>query len=287
VPYFLVLALGALLSQAADPPSRTQGPHLGREDAKVVCAGELPFSQAEAQAAFRARSHLLGRASHVVVRGEGGRALVEVDGARREVDLGGWAGEEAARLVAVLALDLAEADGPAIAARALAPAAPTAPALRRVGGAGSLLVPWGQPGLLAHAEPTAELAAEVAFGVGPFVSAGYRRIEAGEGTAALRMDEIPVRAGVAARRQWFEVRLGGTVRPHIVSGAGSYRGALWGGTASGSARWRLASQWALVLSAGVDVFRNRFVFAVGRDTVLSTAWLSPWLGAGLSWEAAL
>ncbi|HEY8924367.1 MAG TPA: hypothetical protein VIU64_08295, partial [Polyangia bacterium] len=271
--FFVALSFGALLSQAGEPPSRAEGPTLGHADAEVVCAGELPFSQAEAQAAFRARSHLLGRASHVVVRGERGRALVEVDGARREVDLGGWAGEEAARLVAVLALDLAAPDGPTIAARAPTSAAPTAPTLRRVGGAGSLLVPWGQPGLLAHAEPTAELDAEVAFGLGPFVSAGYRRIEAGEGTAALRMDEIPIRAGVVARWQWFEARLGGTVRPHIVSGAGSYHGALWGGTASGSARWHLASRWALVFSAGVDVFRNRFVFAVGRDTVLSTAWL--------------
>lgn len=283
--FFVALSFGALLSQAADVPSRAQGSRSGHE-ARVVCSGDLPFTEAQAQAAFRARSHLLGRASSVVVRGEGGRAFVEVDGGRREVDLGAWTGEEAARLVAVLALDLAQPEGPTIATARLPPA-PTERALRRVGIAGSLLVPWGQPGLLAHAEPTAEVAAEVAWGVGGFVSAGYRRIEAGEGRAALAMDEIPVRAGVGARRGWFEMRLGGTVRPHTVSGAGSYRGALWGGTASASARWRLASGLALVFSAGLDVFRNRFVFAVGQDTVLSTAWLGPWLGAGLSWEGAL
>jgi len=288
VTFFAALWFGALLSQTADLPSRPDGARLASAEAKVVCLGDLPFSEAEVQAALNARSPLLGRVSSVLVRGEGGHASVEVNGARRDVDLGGGTGEEAARLVAVLVLDLAQTDNPPIAsiqAPAAAPAAARAP--WRVGIAGSLLVPWGQAGLLAHAEPTAELAAEVGLGVGAFVSAGYRRVEAGEGTTALAMDEIPIRAGVTARRRWFEARLGGTVRPHGVSGVGSNRGILWGGMASGSARWRLASDLAIVFTAGLDVFRNRFVFDVGKDTVLSTAWLVPWLGAGLSWEAAL
>jgi len=251
----------------------------------VVCAGELPFSRAEIQEALSARWHLLGRESSVVVCGEGGRASVQVGAARREVDLGGRAGEDAARLVAVLALDLAQGDGaPTSVAVAFAPPAPARRDGLPVHLAATLLVPWGQPGWRAHAEPTLDVAAEVAWGLGPFLTAGYRRIEVGEGATALNMDEIPVRAGLAARRRWLELRVGGTVRPHLVSGAGSYRGAVWGGTFSGVARWRFASRLALVFAAGLELFRNRVVFRVGNENVITTSWLAPWLGAGLAWD---
>ena len=93
------LIVGVLL---AEPGALRSG--IGGE---VVCTGPLPFSADEVQEALIPRWHLLGRVPVVGVRAERGRTLVSVGAAEREVDLGGRMGEEAARLVAIIALDLA------------------------------------------------------------------------------------------------------------------------------------------------------------------------------------
>src|SRR5262245_30244472 len=108
-PVSLVL-LGALVLQLAAAGARAE--------TEIVCGGPLPGSQGAMERALQARRHLFSGAVSVVVRAEGGHTVVRVGSAQREVELGGLAGEDAARMVAVPVLDPAQAESPA------APSAP-------------------------------------------------------------------------------------------------------------------------------------------------------------------
>jgi hypothetical protein len=277
----LVLPLFTLAALVA-PPSVGQA---GGE-AQVVCTGPLPFSQAEMEEALRARRPLLGAGARIEVRAdEAGRALVRVGRVEREVDdWGGRSGEEAARLVAVLAEDLAQSDLPVVVSPPAASASATGREIRL-----GLTVqsPFDQAGAAAHVMPALEAAVDLTRGFAAFLTGGYRRVTAGGGFSALEMDEVSVRAGAAYQRRWFELRAGGLVRPYSVGGAGSYTGSTWGGTLSGVARWRVGRHLQLVLAAGLDALASRTVFSVNQRPILSTAWLAPWLGAGLAWGFTL
>jgi len=151
----------------------------------------------------------------------------------------------------------------------------------------TLRSPFDQDAASAHFEPTLDVAIDVARGFGAFVAAGYRRLSAGAGFSALTMDQLPLGAGIAYRRRWFDLRLGGVARPYSVGGAGAHQGMTWGAAASAAARWPLGSRWSLVLAAGLDLLASRAVFSVNQQPTLSTAWVAPWLGAGLAWETSL
>lgn len=282
------LTLGVLLAQPAASPARAQP--------EIVCTGPLPFSRDEVQEALLARWQHLGGASVVQVRAEGGRVLVQVGPLEREVNLEQRQGEEAARIVAVTALALAQAVAPFAVATpsepqaARAPVATPAPPSKRQRPfrAGVLLhSPFDQPGLVAHLEPTLDGGWEMAPGFGAYLTAGYRQASAADGSSALFLRELPLRAGVTLRRRWLELRVGGIARPRFVDGPRTYRTTSWGAAVSVVARLALTSQTVLVLGGGVDLFRTRMVFAVNDDVTLTTAWISPWLGAGVAWETAL
>jgi hypothetical protein len=150
-----------------------------------------------------------------------------------------------------------------------------------------LLGPFDQSGLVAHLEPTLDAGWEVVPGFGAFVTAGYRQASAAGMSSSLLLRELPLRAGLALRKQWLELRAGGIARPRFVEGPRSYRTASWGAAVSVVARLALTSKLALVLAGGVDLFHTRLVFAVNNDAALMTPWLAPWLGAGIAWGTAL
>jgi hypothetical protein len=285
------LIVGVLLEQPGALPSGSGG--------EVVCTGPLPFSAEEVQEALVARWHLLGRAAVVGVRSDRGRTWVRVGPVEREVDLGGRAGEEAARLVAVIALDLAQ-DESSFAASASPPASVSAAASsgselappsrgRRTFRVGlSLLSPFDQSGVIARVEPTVAAAFEVVPGFGAFVTAGYRHASAAaDASTSVVLQELPVRLGAAFRTPWLELRVGGLARSRFVEGPRSYRAVAWGAAASVATRLPLSPRVALELAGGFDIFRTRMVFAVSEDVALTTPWLCPWVGAGIAWEAAL
>jgi hypothetical protein len=271
-----------LAALVAPSPAGAAGDPQG--DAQIVCIGPLPFSQTQAEEALRARRPVLGARARIEVQaGADGQTLVRVGSAERQVDWDGRSGEEAARLVAVLAEDLAQAGEPMLVSAGPPPAPRTAPALWL---GLTLRSPFDQDAASAHVEPTLDVAMHVARGFGAFVAAGYRRVSAGAGFSALTMDELPVRAGIAYRRRWFDVRLGGVARPYLVRGAGAHQGMTWGVAASAAARWPLAGRWSLLFAAGLDLLASRAVFSVNEQPTLSTAWVAPWLGAGLAWESS-
>jgi hypothetical protein len=277
-----------LLSLAIAVLVAPSGGNAAQADVEIVCSGPLPFSRAELEGALRARRPLLGVLSSVEVRAEeSGRTLVRVGAAERAVDWDGRTGEEAARLVAVLVLDLARADAPMTVS--------SPPSSASAGGAGrrvrvglTMVSPFDQEGVVAHLEPTLDLAVDVTtWGVAAFVAAGYRRVAAATDAGALDMDEVPLRAGLAYGRRWLELRLCALARPYAVGGAGMYRGTIWGGGVSAATRWPVSRRLVVVLAAGLDVSRSRMIFSIDQQPVLSTAWIAPWLGAGLAWETAL
>jgi hypothetical protein len=233
--------------------------------------------------ALRARRPLLGTISTVEVRAEeDGRTLIRVGSAEREVDWGGRTGEDAARLVAVLVLDLAQAEAPiTLSSSPASPVPPDGARSLRVGL--TLQSPFDGSGTSAHLEPTLDLAVAVVRGFAAFVAAGYRRLAAD----SLHMDQLPLRAGLAYSRRWLELRVYGLGRPYILDGAGTYQGTIWGGGASAAGRWPVSPRLAVVLAAGLDVSRTRMLFSIDQQPVLQTAWLAPWLGAGLAWETSL
>jgi len=273
------LPLLTLAALVAPSPAGAAG------DAQVVCTGPLPFSQAQVEEALRARRPLLGASTRIEVRtGGDGLTLVRVGSAQREVDWGGRSGEEAARLVAVLAEDLAQAADPIVLSAAPLPVTPNGRALWL---GLTLRSPFDRADLAAHFEPTVDVAVDLAGGFAAFAGAGYRRSAAGAGFSALTMDEVPLRAGAAYRRRWFDVRLGGVARAYSVGGAGSHQGVTWGAAASAALRWALGRRLSLVVAGGLDVLAARAMFSVNQQPVMSTAWVVPWLGAGLGWETAL
>jgi hypothetical protein len=282
------LFLGVLLAQPAASSAA--------QEREIVCTGPLPFSREELREALLPRWHLLGGVSVVRVTAAGGRTFVQVGPVEGQVDLEGRGGEEAARVVAVMALDLAQAGTPfsvstapetsvsASVGTAPAPSIKRQHALR----AGFLLLsPFDQSGLVAHLEPTLDVGWEFLPGLGAFVTAGYRQASAIDVSSSLVLRELPLRAGVALRRRWLELRAGGIVRPRFVEGPHSYQDLSWGAAVSVVARLALTSKVALVLAGGVDLFRTRTVFAVNNDPALTTPWLGPWVGAGIAWETAL
>lgn len=286
------LILGALLAQSAAVSARVP-PERAR---KVVCEGPLPFSESELRQALLVRWQHLGDVSVVRVRAEDGRALIQVGATERKVDLDGRVGEEAARVVAVMALDLAQAETPlvvpappevVVAARAEHEITPPPRLHQLVRTGGLVLGPFDQSGLVAHLEPTIDVGWEVVPGLGAFVTAGYRQATSADVGRALVLRELPVRAGIALRRRWLELRAGGVARSRFVEGPRSHRATAWGGAVALAARLALTSNVLLVVTGGLDLFPTRLVFAVDDRTSLTTPWVSPWLGAGLAWELAL
>jgi hypothetical protein len=284
------LFLGVLLAQPAASSTRAA------REREIVCTGPLPFSRKELQEALLPRWHLLGGDSVVRVTAEGGRTLVQVGSVEGQVDLEGREGEEAARIVAVMALDLAQAGTPlsvspppeaSVSASASPPPVPSIKRQHALRAGFLLLSPFDQSGLVAHLEPTLDVGWEFVPGFGAFVAAGYRQAASTDAASALVLRELPLRAGLALRRRWLELRGAGTLRPRFVEGPHSYRDASWGAAVSVVARLGLTSKLALVVAGGVDLFRTRTVFAVNNDPALTTAWLSPWVGAGIAWETAL
>ena len=258
---------------------------------QVVCEGQLPFSRRELEGALRPRWRLLGRPLErpILVREHGdGRVTIDVGAGQREVGLQGQSGEAAARVVALLAVDLlaesaaAESDPPQIglAAREASPRAGTTPG--RYTASAQLLVPFVANGWTPSLEPTLGLKRRVLSQASVGLSAGFTSLEAGTGASSLHLREVPVRAGIGYGGSWFEVHLSGVLRPYFVAGPGTHQGVQWGAGVSATAYHQLTTHLALAVSGGLDALYNRAEFRVETQSVLSTQWLVPWFGAGLA-----
>lgn len=274
----LFVCLLASVARAAEPRSL-----------RVTSTGDLPFSQADLKMALKLRIPLVkfakdGLLPVAEVRAmPGGRAVITVGDARRSVSLAGLTGPDAARIVALLILDLASTIQSADDAEQAKPA-PPAPPSDRVTVAISPRLSLGARQWAAAFEPNLDLAVKVSRLFLLHVEAGFTWTVAGDGAAKLTLLEVPVRAGAGLRYRWFEARVGLALRPYWVSGAGEDSGALVGATVGLYFR-RLFSRWLVAYAAvGVDLFSRRKTFRVDGDTVMTTGHAVPWLGLGAGWQ---
>jgi hypothetical protein len=264
-----------------------------RPHVSVTCQGALPFSTSELIEAIQLRLPLMrinnkDKLPAVRVQGkEAGRAAIHVGSAHRVISLGGLANADAARVVALLALDLISN-----LQREASPKSPsvemTKPRPKRsdtifVGVSPRLSV--GVSEWSPAFEPTLDLGLKITRNVFAFVEAGFTWIGTGEGEQAVTLIEIPARLGAALRYRWFELRAGVTLRPYFASGGKDDQGVLVGGGGSLRVLRKMTAWLTGYLAGGVDLFAVRKDFRVVQgETALRTSWVVPWLGVGAGWE---
>ncbi len=252
----------------------------------VACEGPLPFTRQDLRAAIRLRLPLMRlegqQLPRVVVRAVStGRASITAGNARRVISLHGLSREDAARVAALLALDLLS-NQRGRTSRPPPPPPREASDLLFIGVSPRISVGVAQ--WSAAFEPTVDLNIKLSRFLLVFVEVGVTWAGGGEGDRALTLLEVPVRAGAALRWRWIEARAGLALRPYVVSEAGEDSGALVGGAVGLHFR-RVLSRWLAVYAAvGVDLFPQRKEFRVGNEAVLTTSWAVPWLGIGAGWQ---
>jgi hypothetical protein len=192
-----------------------------------------------------------------------------------EAQLGEKTGPEAARLVAVLLVDVVrsplriEASPPVGAFSVL-----LAPAL-------SFAVSDGT----ASFEPTLGVGLRLTDRVRLLLTVGYARAEVADKTGALALilDTVPARAGLGLAVGPFELQAGALARGFRAAAVSSTLGVRPGG-------W-LAAVWPLPLALPVrpfvivaaDLYAERLELRRSGQRLLTAGHLAPWAGLGLAW----
>lgn len=290
----MVLVVAAVGLAAA--PARAE------EEPIVRVGGLAPFSEAELAEALRLRL----RGAHEVEVVSGARVItISVDGKTRSIRLGSERGQEAARVVALVAAAIVLDEGPAPTvglelgaaavgyvrpsgeARADLVAPTPAPARARRWLLGGLVA----PGLGARTP----LAAGVIVGhEGRANDEGMRTVVAvgltsgrvgfaGAELATIHTLELPVRAGV-----WLgdRVALGAAAVavPYTTSGGAGDRNVLLGAGLMVRAQGQVGPL-ALAVVAGVDGMARSVEYRWHGEVVMTSGRARPWLAIGVTWEA--
>ena len=229
-----------------------------------------PFSEGELADALRMRLPPAGAPVHVAVSATAAGVIVAARGASRAVELHGRTGPEAARLVALVVVDLVLDDLAIAPAPPPPPVAAAAPAQTIVGVVGSA-AQWDgvlAGATLAVAVPRDGWFAALDIGGGTLVGGG------------LHLSGGIVRLGAGTRSRWLDLRAGATFVPLVVDDGEGDSTVLAGLGSSVRLRLPLWSRGDVVLAAGGDVFatRTRYQLA-GR--MIETPLVAPWLGGGL------
>jgi hypothetical protein len=276
-----ILASSALAQQARPAP------------VSVTCQGVLPFSTAELIEAIRLRLPLMqinqddGLPAVRVQGKQAGRVAISVGPTSRVISLKDLSGADAARVVALLALDLISNN----LQREAGPRAQSAVNDSKPAKAADTIFIGVSPRLAVGVsewspsfEPTLDLSLKISRRFSAFVEAGFTWVGVGEGPLAVSLVEIPARVGAAFRYRWFEARAGLTLRPYFLSGGDDDQGVLVGGGGSLRILRKLTAWLTGYLAAGVDLIAVRKDFQIKGETALSTSWVVPWLGLGAGWE---
>jgi hypothetical protein len=239
---------------------------------------ELPFTADDLERALRVRLDPDGVPVRLEVQGRGGTAILVTSRGTRTIELGERSGDDAARLVAMMAEDLLLVD--LAHAPVLTPVAPVLPAVVARGGAPSLTeldialagtaTVWS--GMLAGATVDVAWArrawlAGIELGGGELLGGGL----------ALRAGTLGVAGGV--RLGMVDVRIVGKLAAiDVHEGVGDVT-VVPGG--AGSARLRLpVAAGHVVVAVGLDAFATRTVYQTMAGQTVATPWFAPWLATG-------
>jgi hypothetical protein len=244
--------------------------------------GPAPFASDQLAQALRVR---LGDGAPVRVRvvATDGGVIVSARGGSQVVALGGREGADAARLVALVAVDLVE-DDLAVAPEPLQPIAPPSSIAARVVplaprvpdpvtiGISGAAAQWS--GLLAGASidvavPRGRWIVTAEVGGGELIAGG------------LDLRAATIRAGGGVRTGWIDLRAGLTLAPvEVTSGFGDAT-VLAGAGASARLRVPVADGLRVVIAAGADAYATRTEYTMNGMPFTATPWLAPWLAAGV------
>jgi len=226
---------------------------------------DAPFAATELAAAIRVRIASEGAPVRVRVTPTSTGVRIETRGERREVELAGLHGEDAARMVALAADDLLVDD-------LALPPVPHGAARRPIelGLTGAVA---GWDGLLGGmmvdlAVPRDGYAWTLEAGVAEPVN------------SALALTAGVVRVGPALRAGVFELRGGLTLAPLFVESGIGDRTVLVGANASVRMRVELATGTWAILAGGVDAFATHTRYQLDTMTI-ATPWVAPWFAAGV------
>jgi len=232
----------------------------------VQLGAAAPFSERELAEAMRVRLPSTGEPVRLAVTSIPGGVVVAARGASRTVELDGRSGVDAARLVALVAVDLV-LDDLAIAPAVRAPRAASPAAIGVVGTAAQ----W--TGVLAGA--TLDIAVPRGW--------WFAAVDVGGGTlvgGGLHLSGGLIRLGAGARVGWIDLRAGATLVPILVDDGAGDRTVLAGAGSSVRLRLPLWPRGDAVIAAGGDVFATRTQYLLG-GRMIETPLVAPWFGVGL------
>lgn len=250
--------------------------------AVVVELGDgAPFTTVELTEALRMRVAATGEPVRVRVTTVGGAVVVEAGDKTRRIALDGRTGPDAARLVALVAVDLLIAD------LAIAPPfVPTMPDATR-----SSEPPTTGPDplrfsmtVLGGASRWDGALANVALDVAMANDRWLGAIEGGAGWllgSQVDLTSASFRVVGGVRFGWVELRGGLTLVPITVSDGTGDRTLLVGGGGSARLRLPITRSTRVVIATGVDVFATRTEYERERMTIATTPWLAPWAAMGI------
>ncbi len=252
----------------------------------AIDAIDTPFSANELRAAVRVRLAPEGEPVRLRVRRTADGVRIENGGDARVVDVTGYHGIAAARLVALAAADLlmndlaaapeGDSPGPPGSTTTLAMVAPTVSVQR----ARPEVVIAGLGGAQAWSAPLGGASVDVAVRRGRgvlAVDAGIARLSGG----GLALDAYPVRLALGVRNGALELRAGAVMVPIVVATELGDRTVLLGGTGSLRARVPITHSMAAVAAGGLDVLASRTTYRLMGMTVLSTPTFAPWIALGI------
>ena len=245
-------------------------------DVHVEVDASVPFAAAELADAIRMRVRDAGPPIELHVIAADGGVEVSSDRGSRVVALDGHSGADAARVVALAAVDLALDD------LAVAPT----PLVVRTAPAPAPTPPMEKPitiAVLATAAAWSNALAGAALDVA--IPRGRWLVAFDVGAGELLDDSLDlvgavVRFGGGIRIGVFDVRAGATLVPIKVSTGAGDETVLVGGGASVRVRVPIAASARFVLAGGADAFATRTEYRTG-DVMTATPWVTPWLGAGI------
>jgi hypothetical protein len=198
-----------------------------------------------------------------------------------EVLVGSRRGAEAARLAALVAVDLVAVSPEDLSAPELAAAAPREG--RWLLGLGL----QGGRGLAGAAgfEPTASITLLAGSSVGAGVSVGYATTAGERGELYARMHAFPLRAYLRLSAGRFAFQAGPLVRPFLATG-GADREArvLFGGAAAARLELPLAGAFGAAVALGAAVVPRRVDVRVAGRRLFVTEAILPFAGVSLTWR---
>ncbi len=286
--------VGIVLEMALRSLGRCQTPVC--PTVRVAAGAALPFEAQDLERLVRMRMRdgtACGCPVVDVGPADGGAIAVSCPDRRAEVSIDGRTGEQAARMVAIVLIDLASAPAEAVPAqttgRPPAPVLASAPAARPAGSRWSFRLAagpaWGYSDGAAF-EPSAGAGWSPSrrFRVG--IDVGFARHSANSPKVAVPavVDALPLRAGVGLSLSGARLEAGAVLRGYRAHAATSQLGVREGAFAA--AGWTFPGWSSLhpYVTAGVDVYTRKLEVRVDELVALTDGTLAPWLAAGLLWS---